>query len=151
MPVEAEDQGKVVITTELGGGGRVPEPVHRLAWSGLNERAAPRRASSRARSRRARRSASPDAVIIDGRDPTNYVIAEETGLFEGLKEPGETVSGGEPVGRLWFPDQLGRDPVPLARRSTASSPCIRAVPVTEAGDSVFVDRPADLEDDLLEP
>ncbi len=35
LPVEAEDQGKIVITTELGGGGRVPEPVHRLAWSGL--------------------------------------------------------------------------------------------------------------------
>ena len=35
-PVEAENQGKIVITTELGGGGRVPAPVHRLAWSGLN-------------------------------------------------------------------------------------------------------------------
>src|SRR5205823_5023398 len=33
LPVEAEDQGKVVITTELGGGGRVPAPVHELAWS----------------------------------------------------------------------------------------------------------------------
>ncbi len=36
LPVEAENQGKLVITTELGGGGRVPAPVHRLAWSGLN-------------------------------------------------------------------------------------------------------------------
>ena len=35
LPVEAENQGKVVITTELGGGGRVPAPVHELAWSGL--------------------------------------------------------------------------------------------------------------------
>ena len=35
LPVEAENQGKLVITTELGGGGRVPAPVHRLAWSGL--------------------------------------------------------------------------------------------------------------------
>ena len=43
LPVEAENQGKLVITTELGGGGRVPAPVHRLAWSGLNERAPPRR------------------------------------------------------------------------------------------------------------
>ena len=24
-----------MITTELGGGGRVPAPVHELAWSGL--------------------------------------------------------------------------------------------------------------------
>src|SRR4029079_831456 len=35
LPVEAENQGKVVITTELGGGGRVPAFVHELAWSGL--------------------------------------------------------------------------------------------------------------------
>ena len=25
-----------MITTELGGVGRVPAPIHRLAWSGLN-------------------------------------------------------------------------------------------------------------------
>src|SRR5262249_57312780 len=35
LPVEAENQGKLVITTELGGGGRVPAFVHELAWSGL--------------------------------------------------------------------------------------------------------------------
>ena len=35
LPVEAENQGKLVVTTELGGGGRVPAPVHELAWSGL--------------------------------------------------------------------------------------------------------------------
>jgi N-alpha-acetyl-L-2,4-diaminobutyrate deacetylase len=68
LPVEAEDQGKVVITTELGGGGRVPEPVHRLAWSGLNN--VLQHVDSRVRSRRAPHSAA-DAVIIDGRDPTN--------------------------------------------------------------------------------
>jgi N-alpha-acetyl-L-2,4-diaminobutyrate deacetylase len=150
LPVEAEDQGKVVITTELGGGGRVPEPVHRLAWSGLNnvlrhvgllEGEVDTRASL----------GLADAVIIDGRDPTNYVIAEETGLFEGLKEPGETVSGGEPVGRLWFPDQLGRDPVPLVAPRDGIVACIRAVPVTEAGNSVFTIGQPISKDDLLEP
>ena len=75
LPVEAENQGKVVITTELGGGGRVPAPVHELAWSGLDERAAPRR---RARGR-GRARARPPATILDGRDPRNYVIAEEDG------------------------------------------------------------------------
>jgi len=70
-------------------------------------------------------------------DPTNYVIAEEAGLFEGLKEPGEAVSGGEPVGRLWFPDQLGRDPVPLVAPRDGIVAAIRAVPVPEAGNSVF--------------
>ena len=35
LPVEAERQGKVVVTTELGGGGVVTADVHELAWSGL--------------------------------------------------------------------------------------------------------------------
>ena len=137
LPVEAEDQGKIVITTELGGGGRVPEPVHRLAWSGLTnvlrhvgvlEGEVLTRASM----------GLPDAVILDGRDTRNYVIAEETGLFEGLLEPGAAVSAGDPVGRIWFPDLPERPPVTLPAPLDGVLAVIRAIPVTEAGDSVFV-------------
>ncbi len=136
LPVEAEEQGKVVITTELGGGGRVPESVHRLAWSGLTnvlrhvgvlEGEVETRASL----------GLPEAVILDGRDPTNYVISEEAGIFEGLLEPGQEVAGGEPVGRLWFPDTPGREPVDLRAPRDGVVASIRAIPVTEAGDSVF--------------
>ena len=35
LPVEAEQQGKIVITTEMGGGEVVSAPVHRLTQSGL--------------------------------------------------------------------------------------------------------------------
>ena len=88
LPVEAENQGKIVITTELGGGGRVPAPVHRLAWSGLSnvlrhvgvvEGDVETRASL----------GLPPAVILDGRNPDTIVLAPEDGLFEALLEPGE--------------------------------------------------------------
>jgi N-alpha-acetyl-L-2,4-diaminobutyrate deacetylase len=137
LPVEAEGQGKVVITTELGGGGRVPAPVHALAWSGLTnvlrhvgvlEGEAQTRASL----------GLPDAVILDGRDPANYVIAEEDGIFEGLLEPGAAVRTGDPVGRLWFPDRIDRAPTVLRAPLDGVLAVIRAIPVTEAGDSVFV-------------
>jgi N-alpha-acetyl-L-2,4-diaminobutyrate deacetylase len=137
LPVEAENQGKVVITTELGGGGRVPAPVHRLAWSGLAnvlrhvgvlEGEAQTRASL----------GLPDAVILDGRELANYVIVEEDGLFEGLIEPGTAVGAGEPVGRLWFPDRPDREPTVLRAPSAGVLAAIRAIPATEAGDSVFV-------------
>ncbi|HEX4519042.1 MAG TPA: succinylglutamate desuccinylase/aspartoacylase family protein [Gaiellaceae bacterium] len=137
LPVEAENQGKIVITTELGGGGRVPAPVHRLAWSGLTnvlrhvgvlEGEVETRASL----------GLPEAVILDGRDATNYVIAEEGGLFEGLLEPGEAVAEGDPVGRLWFPDTPRRDPVTLRAPHDGVLAVIRAVPVTDPGNSVFV-------------
>jgi N-alpha-acetyl-L-2,4-diaminobutyrate deacetylase len=136
LPVEAENQGKIVITTELGGGGRVPAPVHQLAWSGLTN--VLRHVGVLEGEVQTRASLGlPDAVILDGRDATNYVIAEEEGLWEGMKEPGERVSSGEPVGRLWFPDRLDRAPEPMLAPRDGVVSSIRAIPVTEAGDSVF--------------
>ena len=107
--VEAEQQGKVVITTELGGGGRVPPAVHELAWSGLTN--VLRHVGALEGEVVTRASLGlPDAVIVDGRDPANYVVAPENGLFEALLEPPVEVKAGDPVGRLWFPDTPGRPP-----------------------------------------
>jgi predicted deacylase len=136
LPVEAEDQGKLVITTELGGGGRVPAAVHELAWSGLTnvlrhvgvlEGEVQTRASL----------GKPDAVILDGRDPANYVIAPEDGIFEGLLEPPAQVKAGDPVGRLWFPDTPGRPPEVLRAPLDGVLAVIRSIPATEAGDGLF--------------
>jgi N-alpha-acetyl-L-2,4-diaminobutyrate deacetylase len=133
LPVEAEQQGKIVITTELGGGGRVPAPIHQLAWSGLTNVL---RHVGVLEGEVIRRETP--AVILDGRDATNYVIAEEDGIFEGLIEPGATVAAGDPVGRLWFPDRIDRAPTVLRAPLDGVLAVIRAIPATEAGDSVFV-------------
>ena len=136
LPVEAENQGKLVITTELGGGGRVPAFVHELAWSGLQnvlrhvgvlEGAAQTRESL----------GKPPAVILDGRDPSNYVIGDEAGLWEGLIEPGTPVRAGDAVGRLWFPDRPSRPPQVIAAPLDGVLAVIRAIPPTEPGDSLF--------------
>jgi N-alpha-acetyl-L-2,4-diaminobutyrate deacetylase len=137
LPVEAERQGKIVITTELGGGGRVPAAVHRLAWSGLLNVLRQVGVLEGEVETRASLGLSP-AVILDGRDTRNYVIAEEDGLFEGMLEPGARVEAGDTVGRLWFPDRPGSSPTPLQAPLDGVLAVIRAVPVTEAGDSVFV-------------
>jgi len=137
LPVEAEDQGKIVITTELGGGGRVPAFVHELAWSGLTNVLRHVGVLEGEVQTRAGRGLS-DAVIIDGRDPANYVITEEAGMFEGLLEPGAAVRAGDPVGRLWFPAQLGRDPEVLRAPLDGIVACVRAIPIAEPGDNVFV-------------
>ena len=136
LPVEAEDQGKLVITTELGGGGRVPAPVHRLAWSGLTN--VLRHVGVLEGEVQTRASLGlPEAVILDGRDPVNYVIAEEDGIFEGLLEPGEAVRAGDRVARLWFPDRPARAPEVLRAPLDGVLACIRAIPATEAGDGAF--------------
>ena len=133
LPVEAENQGKTMISTELGGGGRVPAPVHELAWSGLTN--VLRHVGVLDGEVRWR---DPPGSIIDGRDPANYVIVEEAGLFEGLLEPGAPVSAGDPVARLWFPDTPSRPPTVLRAPLDGVLACIRALPVVEAGDSAFV-------------
>ena len=139
LPVEAENQGKLVITTELGGGGRVPAAIHRLAWSGLNnvlrhvgvvEGEADTRASL----------GLPPAVIIDGRDPRNIVVSPEDGMFEAILEPGDPVARG----RTRRTALVHRPPRPAggapALTLTGYVVVTKAIPVTEQGDSVFVRR-----------
>jgi N-alpha-acetyl-L-2,4-diaminobutyrate deacetylase len=137
LPVEAESQGKVVITTELGGGGRVPAPVHALAWSGLTNVLRHVRVLEGEPQTRASLGLPP-AVILDGRDPTTIVVSPEDGLFEALLEPGDAVVAGEPVGRLWFVDAPSRQPVQLTAPLTGVVAGTKAIPVTEQGDCVFV-------------
>jgi N-alpha-acetyl-L-2,4-diaminobutyrate deacetylase len=137
LPVEAENQGKVVITTELGGGGRVPAPVHRLAWSGLQN--VLRHVGVLEGEPQTRASLGlPPAIILDGRDPANIVVSPEDGLFEALLEPGDPVEQGQTVGRLWFVDRPTQPPVELTAPLGGHVAVTKAIPVTEQGDCVFV-------------
>ena len=137
LPVEAENQGKLVITTELGGGGRTPAPIHRLAWSGLNN--VLRHVGVLKGEVQSRASLGlPPAVIIDGRDPRNIVVSPEDGMFEAMLEPGDAVAAGQPVGRLWFMDRPDRPAELLRSPSDGIVVTTKAIPITEQGDCVFV-------------
>jgi N-alpha-acetyl-L-2,4-diaminobutyrate deacetylase len=137
LPVEAESQGKIVITTELGGGGRVPAPVHRLAWSGLTN--VLRHVGVLDGDVQTRASLGlPPAVILDGRNPDTIVVSPEDGLWEAMLEPGDPVRAGEPVGRLWFIDRPDRPPVAIPAPLDGVVAVTKAIPVTEQGDCVFV-------------
>jgi N-alpha-acetyl-L-2,4-diaminobutyrate deacetylase len=137
LPVEAESQGKVVITTELGGGGRVPAPVHRLAWSGLQN--VLRHVGVLEGEVQTRASLGlPPPVILDGRDPANIVVSPEDGLFEALLEPGDPVEEGQVVGRLWFSDRPTQPPIEIPAPLGGYVAVTKAIPVTEQGDCVFV-------------
>jgi predicted deacylase len=152
LPTAAQAQGKVVITTELGGGGRVPAPVHELAWSGLTnvlrhvgvlEGAPVTRASL----------GLPPTRIFDARGVDETVTAlgsglldqsraPASGLLECLIEPGELVEKGQPIGRVWSPDDPTRSPVDVPAARTGLLLGIRAVPVVAEGQAVaFVGEP----------
>jgi predicted deacylase len=137
LPVEAENQGKLVVTTELFGGGRIPVAVQRLAWNGLNN--VLRHVGVLQGEAQTRASLGlPPAVIIDGRDPGNIVVSPEDGMFEVMLEPGDPVAAGQPVGRLWFMDKPARPPELLCSPVDGIVVVTRAIPITEQGDCVFV-------------
>jgi predicted deacylase len=132
LPVEAENQGKIVVTTELGGGGHVFAKTHRLAqnglanvlrWSGVLEGEVVTREG---------------AIVLDGRDPRNYLFAPESGVFEALVDPGEPVSAGQPVGLIHFIERPDREPEVVESALDGYCACIRAIANTTQGDNVVV-------------
>ncbi len=96
---EAERQGKIVVSTELGGGGHVTAEIHRLAASGL---ANVLRHFGMLEGEVVARETPPTLLMATELD--NYLLAPESGLFETLVDLGQRVE----VGRAGRPDPLPR-------------------------------------------
>jgi N-alpha-acetyl-L-2,4-diaminobutyrate deacetylase len=161
LPNEAERQGKVVITTELGGGGRVAAPVHELAWSGLTN--VLRHVGALEGDVVTRASLGlPAAIIVDCRFDDDDVAglasglfdnlkAPVGGLFEGLVETGSQVSEGQPIARIWSPDDPTSGAAEVVSPVTGYVLGLRALPVVEEGEGLgLVGPPIDREALLAE-
>lgn len=133
---EAERQGKLLVATELGGGGHVPARVHRIAQQGLAN--VLRHVGVLEGEVQTRASLGlPDAVILDARDPANYVMAPESGLWEALVDPGDPVEAGQPIGAIHFLERVDRAPELVTAPLAGVVVKIRAIANTEQGDNVI--------------
>lgn len=131
LPVEAENQGKVVITTELGGSENVTAGVHRLTQSGLRNvltlngvlagEVVPR--------------AKP-ARWVQALDWQDYRFAPESGIYENLVPLGEDVAAGQPVGQVHFLERPDRDPLPVVAATAGVLMACRAPSLVSQGDCV---------------
>ena len=130
---EAERQGKIVVSTELGGGGHVTAEIHRLAASGL---ANVLRHFGALEGEVVVRDSLPTLLMATELD--NYVLAPESGLFETLVDLGQRVEAGQPVGRMHFLERPDREPETVQARSDGIVCVIRAIAATEQGDNVVV-------------
>lgn len=104
LDTEVESQGKVFVTTELGGGGTATARSVAIARKGV-------------------RNLLIHAGLLDGEpelaastyldmpDDDCFVFAEEGGLFEPLADLGDTVAAGAPLARIWPMQHTGRSPV----------------------------------------
>lgn len=131
LPAEAERQGKIVITTELGGSEAVLASVHRLCQRGLRNvlrHCGVLRGAVEARQRPAR--------WVQALDREDYRFAPESGLYENCVELGENVKRGDVLGQVHFLENPDRAPVPVVAHADGVLIANRAPSLVGQGDCV---------------
>ncbi len=131
LPVEAENQGKIVVTTEMGGSENVTAQVHHLTQSGLRNVlthsgvlkgvVVPRPAPAR----------WVQALHVD-----DYRFAPESGVYENVVPLGDAVSAGQTVGRIHFLERPDREPLDVKALSAGILIATRAPSIVGQGDCV---------------
>jgi predicted deacylase len=130
----------------------VPTAVHELAWSGLTnvlrhfgvlEGEPVTRASLGLPPARIYDARGADELLTSlGSGLIDQTRAPVSGLLEGLVEPGEQVERGQPIARIWSPDDPTRSAVEVPAARTGLLLGLRAMPVVERGKGIaFVGEP----------
>ena len=101
---EVENQGKVFVTTELGGGGSATARSIAIAKRGL------RNVLQHCGILAGEPETGP-SVMLDMPDDDCFVFCEDDGLFEPLVDLGTSVVKDEVIARVWPADRTGRAPV----------------------------------------
>jgi N-alpha-acetyl-L-2,4-diaminobutyrate deacetylase len=130
---EAESQGKIVVSTELGGGGHVTAATHRVAQSGL---ANVLRHVGVLKGEVVTRETPP--TIVDATSADNYLLAPESGLWETFVDLGDRVEAGQPVGQIHFLERPEREPAVVVALTGGVVVVVRAIATTAQGDNVVV-------------
>jgi predicted deacylase len=131
LPVEAENQGKVVITTEMGGSENVTAAVHRQTQAGLRNVLTHLGVLAGEVTPRPR-----PARWVQALDWQDYRFAPESGVYENLVPLGEDVAAGQPVGQIHFLERPDRDPVPVTAATAGVLVATRAPSLVGQGDCV---------------
>jgi N-alpha-acetyl-L-2,4-diaminobutyrate deacetylase len=134
---EAERQGKLVVSTELGGGGQVTAATHHVAWSGLVN--VLRHCGVLAGEPQTREQLGlPPAVIARATEDECYAFAPESGLFETFVDVMDRVAKGQPLGQIHFIERPDRAAEVVTASLDGIVCSVRAVATTDQGDKVAV-------------
>ncbi len=133
LPVEAENQGKIVVTTEMGGSELVPASIHRITQDGLRNVLVHLGVVRGEVAKRARPTRWLQALQRE-----DYLFAPESGLFEQTVMLGSEVAAGALLGQIHFVEQPQRPPLPIAAAAAGVVLALRAPALTTQGDCVAV-------------
>ena len=137
LPVEAENQGKVVITTEMGGSENVTAQVHALTQGGLRNVLVHSGIIEGKITTRASLGQAPTRWV-QALDWEDYRFAPESGIFENIVPLGTKVAAGETVGAIHFLECPDRACVNIQALSGGILIATRAPSVVSQGDCVAV-------------
>ncbi len=137
LPVEAENQGKLVVTTELAGGEGVSASVHRIAQSGLRNVLIHVGLLHGVEATRTSLG-QPPAILTQALNRDDYLLAPESGIFEICCDLGTMVQRGETVGYIHHLERPDRAPEPIIARSSGFLITTRIPCLTQQGDCVAV-------------
>ncbi|MCT4333330.1 N(2)-acetyl-L-2,4-diaminobutanoate deacetylase DoeB [Paracoccus sp. YLB-12] len=100
-----EGQGKVFVTTELGGGGTATARSAEIAMRGA------RNVLRHAGILSGQIDCPEDSVMLDMPDGDCFHFATRDGLMHPLADLGDQVKAGQPIAQIWPPDRTGVAPV----------------------------------------
>lgn len=137
LPVEAQRQGTIVVTTELGGGEWYPADVHQLAQSGLRNVLVHLGVLEGCEESR-QSLGKPPARLVRSLSKDDYLLAPESGYFEPLVDLGTHVIRDQKVGVLHFLERPDRPAEVIVAKSDGYLICFRAPCLSQQGDCVAV-------------
>ncbi len=137
LPVEAENQGKLVVTTEMGGSECIPASVHRVTQRGLRN-VLVHVGALKGRLRTRASLGLPPVILTQALHHEDYLLAPESGIFEVAVDLGAKVKRGQVVGFIHHLERPDRAPEEIAAQSTGYLVCQRAPCLTQQGDCVAV-------------
>jgi N-alpha-acetyl-L-2,4-diaminobutyrate deacetylase len=137
LPVEAENQGKLVVTTELGGGEAIPASVHRITQSGLRN-VLIHVGLLKGREQTRATLEKPPAILTQALKREDYLLAPESGIFEIAIDLGAKVKRGQTVGFIHDLERPDRAPETIVAQTAGYLITMRAPCLTQQGDCVAV-------------
>lgn len=137
LPVEAENQGKLVVTTEMGGGECIPAAVHRVTQSGLRN-VLIHVGALKGRERTRANLGLPPAILTQALLREDYLLAPESGVLEITTDLGAKIKRGQIVGFIHHLERPDRAPEAIVAQTSGYFICMRAPCLTQQGDCVAV-------------
>lgn len=128
-----EKRGILHLSSEFGGGGRVDRDHVATIDSGLWRLLAHFEMLTRPPA-----AEKPDTRLVEIQDADSFIAAPQTGIFECFLRLGESVAAGQVVGRIHFPDDVERAPLPIVSNRDGFVICLRPLGEVRRGDNIVI-------------